>query len=162
MPTLKPRAGAAQEPTMMRFNRHNRRHWVAVAAVTAASLFTLSEAWGQSTGSAAVFEGRPAMAGAQAGQGAMAGPPQGGISPQGSDGARGVELRPPSGLDPSVQAGAPAVPRDPGVTPVRPVRDVAPQRDRDPGSLDKQDSATKKVKRAAKRTLRRERVDPLR
>ena len=33
-------------------------------------LLTLSEAHGQSSGAAAAFEGRPAMAGAQAGQGA--------------------------------------------------------------------------------------------
>ena len=153
----------------MKFNRHNRMHWIAVAAVTAAALLTLSNAWGQSTGSAAVFEGRPAMAGAQAGQGAMAGPPQGGISPQGSDGARGVELRPPSAVtapaaSPSpAQAGAPAVPRDPGVTPTRPVGEVTPQRERDPGSVDKQNRTASKAKRVAKRTARRARdIDPVR
>lgn len=59
---------------------HSPHHWIAVALVFAALLLTLSEAHGQSTGAAAAFEGRPAMAGAQAGQGAMAGPPQGGIA----------------------------------------------------------------------------------
>jgi len=151
----------ARERTM-RFNRHSRLHWIGVAAVTAAALLTLSTAWGQSTGSAAVFEGRPAMAGAQAGQGAMAGPPQGGISPQGSDGARGLDLRRPAGLEP-VQAGVPTVPRDPGVTPARPEGDLKPQRERDSGVVDKQNRASNKVKRAAKRTLRRERTpDPVR
>ena len=146
----------------MRFHRHHRLHWAGVAAVAAAALLTLSTAWGQSTGSAAVFEGRPAMAGAQAGQGAMAGPPQGGIGPQGSDGTGGVNLRPPSGLA-APQAGAPAVPRDPGVTPTRPAGEVTPQRDRDPGSVDKQNRAASKAKRAAKRTVRRARdVDPVR
>ena len=60
--------------------QHSPHHWIAVALVLAALLLTLSEAHGQSTGAAATFEGRPAMAGAQAGQGAMAGPPQGGIA----------------------------------------------------------------------------------
>jgi hypothetical protein len=146
----------------MRFHRHHRFFWIGVAAVCAAALFTLSDARGQSTGSAAVFEGRPAMAGAQAGQGAMAGPPQGGIGPQGSDGARGVDLRPPAGLN-APQAGAPAVPRDPGMAPARPAGEVVPQRDRDPGTVDKQNRAASKAKRVAKRTARRARdIDPVR
>ena len=62
--------------------QHRPHHWIAVALVLAAALFTLSEAYGQNTGSSAVFEGRPAMAGAQGGQNAMAGPPQGGIGVQ--------------------------------------------------------------------------------
>jgi hypothetical protein len=56
-----------------------------VALVLAALLLTLSEAHGQSTGAAAVFEGRPAIAGAQGGLGAQAGVPQGGIGVQGSE-----------------------------------------------------------------------------
>src|SRR5688572_20807945 len=64
--------------------QHSPHHWVAVALVLAILLLTLSEAHGQSTGAAAAFEGRPAMAGAQAGQGAMAGPPQGGIAVESS------------------------------------------------------------------------------
>ena len=75
---------------------HHRYHWIAVA--TAASLALLAfEAAGQNTkqlslNATAVFQGRPAMSGAQAGLGAMAGPPQGGIGLQGSDGA-GRNLR---------------------------------------------------------------------
>ena len=145
----------------MKFNRHNRYHWLAVAAVTAAGLLTLSNAWGQSTGSAAVFEGRPAMAGAQAGQGAMAGPPQGGIGAQGSDGARALDLPRPPGVAPS-NAGVPAVPRDPGMEPARPAGDLKPQRDRDPG-VEQTSRASGKAKRAAKRTMRRARdIDPVR
>lgn len=64
--------------------RHSPHHWIAVALILAVLLLTLSEAHGQSTGAAAAFEGRPAMAGAQAGQGAMAGPPQGGIAVESS------------------------------------------------------------------------------
>jgi hypothetical protein len=65
---------------------HTPFHWIIVALVAAAFLLALSDAHGQqgpgSTGAGAVFEGRPAMAGAQAGQGALAGPPQGGIGVQ--------------------------------------------------------------------------------
>ena len=67
----------------MKFN-HRPHHWIAVAVVLAALLLTLSVAHGQNTGAAAAFEGRPSMAGAQAGQGAMAGPPQGGIAVESS------------------------------------------------------------------------------
>jgi hypothetical protein len=64
--------------------RHSPHHWIAVALVLAVLLLTLSEAHGQSSGAAATFEGRAAVAGAQAGQGAMAGPPQGGIAVENS------------------------------------------------------------------------------
>jgi len=77
---------------------HRPSHWVAVALVVAAALFTLREVHGQSTGAQAVFEGRPAMAGAQAGLGAMSGPPQGGIGLQGTEGSR-LGLRRPADLD---------------------------------------------------------------
>ncbi|AEG91097.1 hypothetical protein [Ramlibacter tataouinensis] len=83
--------------------QHMRRHWIAVSAIAALGLLTLSEASGQSTGAQAVFEGRPAMAGAQAGTGAMAGPPQGGVGVQGSD-ASGLQLQRPA----NVAGGAPA------------------------------------------------------
>jgi len=72
---------------------HHRTHWIAVAIAASMALLAF-EAAGQSTGAQAVFEGRPAMAGAQAGLGAMAGPPQGGIGLQGSDGAQ-INLRRP-------------------------------------------------------------------
>jgi hypothetical protein len=72
---------------------HHRSHWIAVAVVAALGLLAL-EAAGQTTGAGAMFEGRPALAGAQAGQGAQAGPAQGGIGLQGSDGAE-MNLRAP-------------------------------------------------------------------
>lgn len=80
---------------------HHPTHWVAVAVVAALALLAF-EAWGQQTvnelrmspNAQAVFQGRPAMSGAQAGLGAMAGLPQGGIGLQGSDGA-GLNLRRP-------------------------------------------------------------------
>lgn len=78
---------------------HRPSHWVAVALVLAALLLALNEAHGQSAGAAAVFEGRPSMAGAQAGLGAQAGPPQGGVGVQGPEAAqRNLRLRRPSGL----------------------------------------------------------------
>ena len=76
---------------------HHPTHWIGLAAVAALALLAF-EAAGQnvqpSTNAQAVFEGRPAMAGAQAGLGAMAGLPQGGIGLQGSDGAA-LNLRRP-------------------------------------------------------------------
>lgn len=136
--------------------RHHPSHWMAVAAASAFALLTLSEAHGQqSTGAAAVFEGRPAMAGAQAGQGPMAGPPQGGIGPQGSDGSRGLDLRKPSGLD-----AMPAVPRDPGLEragsgELRPQRDRGGDSVRDSGQVRKQTREAGKNRKAANRVLRR-------
>ncbi len=79
--------------------RHHPTHWLGVALIVLLALMTL-HAWGQpqnhdlTANARAVFQGRPAMAGAQAGLGAMAGPPQGGIGLQGSDGA-GLSLRRP-------------------------------------------------------------------
>ena len=77
--------------------RHHRTYWIGVAI--AASLAFLSlEAAAQnarlSPNAEAVFQGRPAMSGAQAGLGAMAGPAQGGIGLQGSDGAARSLRRP--------------------------------------------------------------------
>lgn len=78
---------------------HRPSHWVAVALVLAALMLALNEAHGQSAGAASVFEGRPAMAGAQAGLGAQAGPPQGGVGVQGPEAAqRNLQLRRPRGL----------------------------------------------------------------
>ena len=73
---------------------HHRSHWLAVAVVVALALMAL-EAGGQSTSAQAVFEGRPALAGAQAGLGAQAGPPTGGIGLQGADGAEFNLRKPP-------------------------------------------------------------------
>lgn len=76
------------------FTPHHRTHWIGVALVVALGLLAFETA-GQTTSNAgAMFEGRPTMAGAQAGTGAMAGPPQGGMGLQGSDGA-GLNLRRP-------------------------------------------------------------------
>ncbi len=135
---------------------HKPYHWILVAAVLAAALFAVNHAWGGSTGAAAVFEGRPAMAGAQAGQGPLAGPPQGGISPQGTDGG-GVNLRPPQSV---AGASGGSVPRDPGMTQPRPTddRSAVPQRDRDEGAVSKQSRAAEKSRRAAKQVVRKERT----
>jgi hypothetical protein len=139
---------------------HTRYYWIAVALTVAAFLLTLGEANGQGTGAAAAFEGRPALAGAQAGQGAQAGPPQGGIGVQGSDVAeRGLRPRSPSELDDVRQARRQL---DNSVdvaaathTDVTARKDVEPARDR---SLAKEErSAVKKSKRAAKRTISRAR-----
>jgi hypothetical protein len=78
---------------------HRPSHWVAVALVLVALMLALNEAHGQGAGAASVFEGRPAMAGTQAGLGAQAGPPQGGVGVQGPEAAqRNLNLRRPSGL----------------------------------------------------------------
>jgi hypothetical protein len=73
---------------------HHPTHWIGVALAAALALLAL-EAGGQSSGAAAMFEGRPAMAGAQAGLGALAGPPQGGIGVQGTQAAQLNLRRPP-------------------------------------------------------------------
>lgn len=138
---------------------HKPWHWAAVAAVLGVALLTLSEAHGQNTGASAVYEGRPAMAGAQAGTGPMAGPPQGGISPQtigepgGAVGAR-RQLSDVAG---------PSIPRDPGMDRPRGGEELSPRRDRDPGNVVKRDRAENpgkestagKAKRAGKRTVER-------
>jgi hypothetical protein len=82
--------------------RHHPTHWIGVAIVIGLALLAF-EASGQSTNAAAVFEGRPAMSGAQAGLGAQAGPPQGGIGLQGSDGA-GLSLRKPRVIEEQMAA----------------------------------------------------------
>jgi hypothetical protein len=72
---------------------HHPTHWIAVAAVAALALIAF-EASGDtpSLGSAAVFEGRPSLAGAQGGLGAQAGLPQGGLAVESSS---DLNLRPP-------------------------------------------------------------------
>lgn len=73
---------------------HHPTHWIAVALVAALGLMA-AEVYGQmSTGAAAMFEGRPALAGAQGGLGAQAGLPQGGLGVQGNEAAE-RNLRPP-------------------------------------------------------------------
>ena len=136
---------------------HMPSHWITVALVTAAALFTMTEAAGQSSGAAASFEGRPSMAGAQAGTGAMAGPPQGGIGLQGSEGSQ-LRLRPPAivGQNPNMPQGTtdeppPTVALTSGAD-VQ-AKDLAPaEKDRDPGLAKKQRSTSDKVRRSAQRT----------
>jgi hypothetical protein len=146
--------------------QHTPSHWVLVALVLAAFLLTLSEAHGQSPGASAVFEGRPAMAGAQGGLGAQAGVPQGGLGVQGNDIAeRSINLRKPSGLDEMQQArragedvvaaastnttGTPTAANTPALR-----KDVAPARDK---SLAKEQRSTKKAARGVKRSISRAR-----
>jgi len=145
--------------------------WIAAATVVPVTLCMFGHVYGQGTGSEQVFQGRPAMAGAQAGTGAMAGPPQGGVSPQSVDQAGGgLVLRAPgknSGTDTPL-------PRDPGVgspgnggmgAPGN-TGELKPQRDRDPGTdVIKRDrdatgtsnSTTSRAKRGAKRSIERAR-----
>ncbi|MEJ5992204.1 hypothetical protein WG902_19535 [Ramlibacter sp. PS3R-8] len=80
-------------------SHHHPTYWLGVAAVLGLALLAM-EAAGQSASqpspnAGAVFQGRPLMSGAQGGQGAQAGPAQGGIGLQGSDGAA-RKLRGPS------------------------------------------------------------------
>jgi hypothetical protein len=139
--------------------QHTPSHWILVALVLAGLLLTLSEAHGQS-GAAAVFEGRPALAGAQGGLGAQAGPAQGGIGVQGNDAAeRSMQLNKPSQLDDMRHARrdgkdvVAAANTDMTLRQDVPSKDVAPTRDH---SIAKdQRSAAKKAKRAAKRTIER-------
>jgi hypothetical protein len=134
---------------------HSPHHWIPVTLVLAALLLTVSLAHGQSAGAAAAFEGRPAMAGAQGGLGAQAGPPQGGIGVQGTDAAQrsvaprqGMPLDMPQGARATGSmdtAAAGAAARDE----VKPVRDQ--------GVAKEQRSTVKKAKRATKRTITRSR-----
>lgn len=66
---------------------HHPSRWLGTALALGLALLAF-EASGQSGPAAAAFEGRPAPAGAQAGLGALAGPPQGGIGLQGTAGAQ--------------------------------------------------------------------------
>lgn len=91
---------------------HHPTHWLGVALVVAVAVVAVEAAAQQpvpSTNARAIFQGRPAMSGAQAGLGAEAGPPQGGIGLQGSDGA-GLNLRRPRTVEQDMAAIPPAVP----------------------------------------------------
>ena len=138
----------------MRFNHHSPYHWLVVAAVAVVALFTFGHARGQGAGAAAVFEGRPSLAGAQGGLGAQAGMPQGGIGVQGNEAAqRQLHLRKPSGLDgaPSTAAAVPSM------APVTARSDVTLVPRQDEVARDVR-SPTRKVKKAVKRTLERSRT----
>lgn len=133
---------------------HTRYYWITVALVVIAFLLTLSEAHGQSAGTSAVFEGRPALAGAQGGQGAQAGPSQGGIGVQGSE-AAGREMRQPSPTDDVLQGKREANVEGDAADKTSPRKEVQPARDR---SLAKDErSSVQKGKRAAKRSISRAR-----
>ena len=135
--------------------QHTPAHWVLVALVLAALLLVLRDAHGQS-GSAAVFEGRPALAGANGGLGAQAGMAQGGIGVQGNDAAqRSLKLGKPSGLDEMRQAkrdGADMVDTADKDMSLR--KDIAPAKETSavPGQ-----ASAKKVAKSARRTLRQAR-----
>jgi hypothetical protein len=135
---------------------HTPSHWVLVALVLAAFLLTLSEAHGQSPGASAVFEGRPAMAGAQGGLGAQAAVPQGGLGVQGNDAAeRSMNPRKPSGLDEMQQA------RRQGEDVVAAANtDMTLRKEAQPvpdKSLAKEQRSTKKAVRGVKRSISRAR-----
>jgi hypothetical protein len=93
---------------------HHRTHWLAVALVLGVGLLAFESVAQQipshlNPDASATFQGRPAMAGAQAGIGALAGPPQGGIGLQGSNGA-GLNLRRPRIIEEQMAAVPPRVP----------------------------------------------------
>lgn len=136
---------------------HSPHHWLAVAVVLAVAMLTAPRAHGQQNNDAsATFQGRPAMAGAQAGTGALAGPPQGGIGVQGQDKA-GISLRPPSGLRDMPQGAATASAESSDVDKaVRDDKDII-KRDRDSGVAKQERSPVKKVKRAAKNVTKQAR-----
>jgi hypothetical protein len=162
--------------------QHPSWHWVVVAAVAAVAVFTLSNVWGgQGTANGSPFEGRPALSGAQAGTGAMAGPPQGGLGPQGvAEPGGGLVLRGPANVQrdvpidvprevPGNTQGGPVAPRDPGMErPSGGDAGLAPRRDRGSGDVVKRERgsgnaigdegrAAKKAKRAGKRSVERAR-----
>lgn len=125
---------------------HSPHHWIPVAIVVAIALLTLTEVYGQRTDSSAVFEGRPAMAGANAGTGAMAGPPQGGIGVQGQDQSQlAVRGRAQGASDAITENRA-----------VRNDKDVVP-RDRDKGMAKDRKSVAQRAKEAVKRLVQRSR-----
>ncbi|MEJ6021342.1 hypothetical protein [Ramlibacter sp. PS4R-6] len=145
---------------------HTPHHWLAVTIVLAVAMLTMSLAHGQQRNDAGVtFQGRPAMAGAQSGTGALAGPAQGGIGIQGSDNA-GVALRPPSGLrdmpQGTVTASGDAIAVNKAV---RDDKDIVKRdrdsdvikRDRDSGVAKDERSTVKKTKRAAKNVVKQAR-----
>lgn len=138
----------------MRFNHHSPFHWLVVAVIAIIALFTFGHARGQGANASAAFEGRPSLAGAQGGLGAQAGMPQGGIGVQGNEAAQlQLNLRKPSGLD-SMPATPPAAS---SIAPVTARSDVTLVPKKDDVARDVR-SPTRKVKKAARRTLERSRT----
>jgi hypothetical protein len=126
--------------------RHSPYHWILAALVAVAFLLTLSEAHGQN-GAAAMFEGRPAAAGAQGRLGAQTGVAQGGVGAQGDEEA-------------AVHGGTSSTAKTDTRTDKKTVRksktaEVKPKRD--PGMAKDQHSATGKAKRAVRNTVSRAR-----
>ena len=150
----------------------NQRHWIPSGAAIGVLLVTLTQVHAQSLNmdSSAMFQGRPAMSGAQAGMGAMAGPPQGGIGLQGTEGAeRGLHLRPPSGIGGSADTGTNAMGNS-GMAVTTTSSDFTTRttpndivKRSDTGIARDQRSATSRSKRAAKRIAQRARhgVSPI-
>jgi hypothetical protein len=136
---------------------HMPHHWIWVTIVLLVALLTLSDVYGQQrTDAGAMFQGRPAMAGAQAGTGPMAGPPQGGIAVQGQDNA-GVTLRKRSTGVADMPQGEPATPNTDAVAENRAVRndkDVI-KRDRDTGVKKDQRGVVQRAKRAVARVVQK-------
>jgi hypothetical protein len=140
--------------------RHSPYHWLLVGLVLAAFLLTLPEAYGQAVGTQRSYDkGLPAMAGAQAGIGAEAGPPQGGIGVQGNEAAeRGLHLGRPPGLEDRPQVTTELddlrnAHKDAAIL----RKDVAVVPGRDRSVAQDQRAIAPKVKRAAKRTITRAR-----
>ena len=139
--------------------QHGPHHWITVALVLAALMLMLSEAHGQSTGAAAVFEGRPAMAGAQGGMGAQAGLPQGGIGVQGSQAAERVPGRNTGVLEDFRNKRRELDPFTASNTDmVLGLADKDIVRKKDPGIAKEERSAVKKTKRAVKQVAKRART----
>jgi hypothetical protein len=151
---------------------HSPHHWIIVALVLAAALFTLSNVYGQHSDAGAMFEGRPAMAGAQGGLGAQAGPPQGGIGVQGKEASERAIRRRPGASENAMPQGRlePATDISDARRKVRKQEDnTARDKDRgvapakDPGMAKNERSVVSKTKRAAKRIVQRSRhgVSPI-
>jgi hypothetical protein len=136
---------------------HTPSHWILVILVLIALLLTLSEARGQAVGAGAgaVFEGRPAMAGAQGGLGAQAGPPQGGIGVQGNEAAeRTLHLRRPPAAAADATPAAAAATTDVATARAADHR-VVP---RDTGVARDKHGLARKTRRAVRHTLRQART----
>src|SRR4051812_33294910 len=140
-------------------------HWILLILVVFAALFTLREVHGQtSTNALSQFEGMPSMAGAQAGLGAQAGPPTGGIGVQGSD-AAGLRRGRPSGLDEPRSVMRGEIQRDPEVRPqlaandqpavLLPTPPVRRDIGRDTGVARDTGGTTKTASRSVKRAIKR-------
>jgi len=134
---------------------HTPHHWFWVTLVLMVALLTLSDVYGQQrTDASAMFQGRPAMAGAQAGLGAMAGPPQGGIGVQGQDNSQ-VTLNRRSGVADMPQ-GQPATAGTDVIAQNHAVRDDKDiiKRDRDSGVAKDKGGVVQRTKRAIQRIVR--------